>query len=158
VPLLDALSVGDIPGAFAVVEDSLTHLGHPSVLAAQITALLRDLLVLRAGGTLSVEGPALDARRALATRLEAERILGALRLLWDLKTRTRPSEDPRGSLDVAVALVGEIFMRGKQATIPAQRPMVQEVPVVEHTAVQSAPEVEEPKQSEPQRLSLADLK
>lgn len=146
--ILDALSLGRQDHAFATLEAALATVGHPSVVVEQMTQTLKDLHILRVGGSVQAVGDALETRRALVVRLEAERVLGAMKILWDLKTRIRPTDDPRGSLDLAVALVGEVFMRGKN--LPAA-PVAVPVP----TPVAPAPAEAAPA---PRRLSLADMK
>lgn len=143
--ILAALVEGRTDIAFDRLDAALGTVGHPSVVTEQITRTMRDLLVLRSGGSLSVEGSALEERKILAVRLEAERILAGIKILWDLKTKVRPSEDPRGSLDLAVALLGEVFMRGRSVPLPyVPEPAPAPVPA---PSPEPAP-----------RLSLADLK
>lgn len=147
--ILTLLYQAQIPEAYALVDQALAVVGHPAVIVEQLTRCLRDLLVLRAGGTLPDTGEGLDQRRALASHLEAERVMAAIKILWDLKTKIRPADDPRGSLDLAVALIGEVFLRGR--AVPMVQVAAPTVPAPE-SAETPAP------QSEPRRLTLADLK
>lgn len=167
--VLDALSCGRMDLAFKELDTAVFATGHPSVVAGQITAVLRDLLVLRAGGSLALEGNVLATRQMLATRCEADRLLGAIRICWDLKTRVAPTEDSRAALDLAVALIGEVFTRGHPAhtpvvsAVPARvQPPVAPPPLPVPSAVSTAPTpvlapapvaLPEP----PRRLTLAEL-
>lgn len=148
--VLDALSKGQVSDAFAIVDEVLSWIGHPSVLVEQMTRCLRDLLILRAGGSPALGEDALDYLRALATWLEADRILAAIKILWDLKTRIRPTDDPRGSLDLAVALIGEVFLRGRQV----ERSLVAVQPASVPTPVDST---EEPEPTPSRRMSLSEM-
>lgn len=147
--VLDALWRGSLAEAFDLVDAALSVVGHPVVLSEQLTRCLRDLLVLRAGGSLPDTGEGLDQRRALVGHLSADRILAAIKILWDLKTRVRATDDPRGSLDMAVALIGEIFLRGREPMVQTRTPAPVAAPAPS-TAPTAAP-------SEPRRLTLADL-
>lgn len=86
--LLAACLSGNHDVIFSTLDLLLTRI-NPVEINDQLVRCLRDVLVLRAGGTLAVAGSGFDARKALAQRLEPERIFAATRLLWDLKTRIR---------------------------------------------------------------------
>lgn len=144
--ILDALSVGAYDRAFDLLDDALHTTGHPSVVMSQITACLRDLLVLRAGGQITRVGAELDLRIALSTRIEGDRLLAASKILWDLKTKIRETDDPFGSTSLALTLVGEVFMRGRTAPVVRPAPVVQAPPVPVET-----------KTEEPRRLTLAEM-
>lgn len=146
--LLAALSTGDPANFFAVLDQQLATVGDPAQISADLTACIRDLMIIRAGGVLSVTGASYESRRELALRLEQERLLAAIRVLWELKTRIRRTEDPRGNLELALILISEAFSRGKNlpsasASQPAPAPHVQAP-----AEVNSVP---------PKKLSLADL-
>lgn len=142
--LLTCLAQGDYSKAFAVVERAMAFLSSPATLAAQLTASLRDLLILKVGGTTPRTGKQAQLLHALVSELEAERIVAAMSILWDARTKLRPAEDPRGSLDLAVTLVGEMFTRGRQVTpsVPVPAPAVAAL--------------EPPK--EPKKVSLGDMR
>lgn len=125
--LLLRITTGDQSMIFPELDSQLRSIGDPSRIVAQMTRVLRDLLVMRSGGSLEVSGPAMVARLALAQKIEPDRILSALKVLWDFKTKIRPADDPRGSLDIVVVLLTEIFTRGKSlpqkpATPPTPAP------------------------------------
>lgn len=112
--LISSLMSGEPAIFFGVLDRQLTTVGNPSQIAAELVSCIRDLFIVRSGGELSVTGSSFEARRELALRLEPERLLGAIRILWELKTRVRGTEDPRGNLELALILVAEVFSRGKQ--------------------------------------------
>jgi len=147
VPVLTALALGHTADAFAQVDDALSQVGHPHVLVEQITRTLRDLMVLSVGGSVPYVADALDSRKTLIARLGTERVIAAAKVLWDMKTRIRPTDDPRGSLDLALVLLVEMFARGR--TAPSAAPAVPAAPVVPPTPPEAAPA--------PRRLSLADM-
>ena len=99
--------------------------------------------MLKSSGQLGVTGTALESRKELARMIEQERLLFAIRTLWDLKTKLRVSDDPRGNLELAVILIAEAFTRGKAPRQPQPPQQVAEAPAV---SAQPA-----------QKLSLSDL-
>lgn len=120
--IVAAMVAGDGARALEVLDEELQVVGHPSVVAAQITRLFRDLFVLRGGGRLSVTGSALEARERLASVIDVDRLYAAIKTMWDLKTRTRSTDDPRGNLESATILVNEVLNRGRSpvATNPVK--------------------------------------
>jgi len=136
--VLKAAALGNHDILFKTVDKALSLVGDPRYLAAQLIETLKDLMVLRAGGSLQVDSKALELRQSLNQALEPERIFQALKLLWDLKTKVRPSEEPRSSFDLAIMLMSELFTRGKQP--PA------------------APSPQQPKPEESKTVSFAELK
>ena len=141
--LLAALTTGDHGHIFALLESQLSTIGSPAVIQSELVATIRDLFVLKSSGQLGVTGTALESRKELARMIEQERLLFAIRTLWDLKTKLRVSDDPRGNLELAVILIAEAFTRGKAPRQPQPPQQVAEAP-----AVPAQPA---------QKLSLSDL-
>lgn len=141
--LLHALTTGDHGHIFALLESQLSTIASPSQIQVELVSTIRDLFILKSGGELGITGTAYESRKELARMIEQERLLFAVRTLWDLKTKLRASDDPRGNLELALILVAEAFTRGK---VPRSAP-ASPAPV-------AAP-APEPKPA--QRLSLADL-
>lgn len=126
--LLLYVSTGDASQIFPQLDAELQITGDPHRIVSQMTRVLRDLLVLRSGGTVEASGRALEARIELNQKLEPERVLGALKVLWDFKTKIRATDDPRGSLDIVLVLLSEVFTKGKNlppAKTPAPTPPAQ---------------------------------
>lgn len=144
--VMEALAAARLAEAFALVDRALSGLSSPAVLVDQIVHLLRDLLVLRAGGTLPDDGAALEAKKFLAVTLSASHIIGAMHLCWDHKTRIRVHDDPVGTVNLLVSLIGNVVLQGRVPTSP--RPALPEVP-------QPTPEPEPV--PEAKRLSFEEL-
>ncbi len=142
--LLAALMVGNHEKIFEVLDDQLATIGSPSQITSELVSTLRDLFVLKAGGTLQVTGAAYDSRRELSLRLEQERLLFAVKTLWEVKTRIRGADDPRGTLELALILISEAFTRGKTSSAPMQDPPTP-VPVQDEV------------RKTPRKLSFAEL-
>jgi DNA polymerase-3 subunit gamma/tau len=141
--ILAALLTGNSEHIFTVLDQQLRRVGNPLTISTQLSRVLKELLILRSGGSVKYWGSALDSRKELASRLETERIFAAARILWDLKTKVRVSNDARENLELALILVSEIFSRGKTESVPTPAPSAL-TPAVEPTA--------------PKKLSLADLR
>lgn len=141
--LVLAMLSGDHAHVFQVADDLAQRVPDPYRLAAQVTNVLKDVLVLKAGG--SVTGRSADVLKTIALHLEAERIVAGMKMLWDLRTRVKASTDPRGNLDLALTLITDIFTQGRQLVQPKATFKKIEQPV-------SAPTPEESR-----RLTLAEL-
>ena len=139
--LVAALMTGNSAHIFTEVEVLLKVTTDPSSVSSKLISCLRDLLILSSGGEIVGTGTGIEKRKELTLRLEPERILAALKLLWDLKTKIRSSTDARSNLDLALILVAEVFTRGKEAVLPVKK-----------SPVQVSPQPEAPR-----RLSLAEL-
>jgi len=143
--LILALMTGDHSHIFQVTDDLSQRVPDPQRLAAMLTRTLRDVLVLKAGGTVDASEEGKEKRKSIATHLEPERVVGAMKMLWDLRTRVRQSPDPRGNLDLVLVLVAEIFNNGRKVSNP-------KVAVPSSKPVDSAPVPQEAR-----RLTLAEL-
>jgi DNA polymerase-3 subunit gamma/tau len=144
--LVVSMLSGDHARVFQVADDLSQRVPDPNRLASSVAGVLKDVLILKSGGTVDAKPEDLDRLKTIALHLESERIVAGLKMLWDLRTRVRSSTDPRGNLDLALALITDIFTRGRQ---PLQ------VKKVERT--EKVAPVVAPTQEEPRRLTLAEL-
>lgn len=147
--LVMALASGSEAQVFTVLDKLLDATGNPNHIYTEVIRVLRDILVIRSGGTLQIEGAGFEARRELALRLEKERVLAALNILWQIKTRIRGTENPRINLELALILVAEVFTRGKALAAP----QVQTPPLV---SAATTP-VSDPVAVAPRKLTLAEM-
>lgn len=111
--IVSAALAGDIAGVYAALDTVMMSVGDASVVATGIVRCLRDMLVLRSGGVLAVAGTSLEARRELSLRVGPDRVVAAMRMLWDIRTRMRAADDPKSNLELALALITDVFARGK---------------------------------------------
>ena len=114
VPLVQAMTQGDYPGMYGALDDAIAQAGEPGAVTGKLVDVLADLLVLRSGGTLTAQGAPLEARKALAARLDTPKLTAAMRVLWDLQTRVRV-EDRRAGLKLACVVVAEKLCPPKPA-------------------------------------------
>lgn len=105
--LVTAMVAGDKPRTFELLDAQLLMTGDANAVTNGIVKCLRDVVVLKSGGTIVRQGAALDARRLLAARVDAEKVYAAMRVLWQLKVAIRGGDDPRACMTLAAVLVGE---------------------------------------------------
>jgi DNA polymerase-3 subunit gamma/tau len=108
-----------VSGRLGLVHDRLEELmcdvGDSAFITSKIVRCLRDILVLHTGGTtVTAQGEALLARKALASRLTDAQVIGAMRVIWDLQ-KVRVGNDPRMLLDLAATMVTEVVAPQRQA-------------------------------------------
>lgn len=103
--IVSALAAGNAARLFGLVENVLTQTGDCVAVASGLVSCLRDLLVLSAGGTVAALGDALAGRKALAAYLPDDRVVAALRVLWEL--RRTSGTDSRSGLDLALVMCME---------------------------------------------------
>jgi DNA polymerase III gamma/tau subunit len=143
--ILTAMVEGDLEMVLQRTSDAADAVGVPSVVLARLIRALRDVIVLRAGGVLN---PPNEPLRDLALRIPNERVLAALRTLWDARTRLRSLTDPRQDLDLVVILVTQVL---DMSTGP-EKPLTAAPEPAPEPAHQATPEP-----STDRRVTLADL-
>lgn len=137
--LLATMMTGDHARIFDVLDDQLSRVASVSQITADLIALIRDLFVLKAGGVLP-EGQRFEVRKQLASRIDQDRLLLCIKVLWETRTKLRQAEDPTGNLTLSLILMSDALARGNPARhVP---------PTVSST--------ETPKPA-PRKLSLADM-
>lgn len=141
VTLLRAMLTGNFAAMSAELEDQINTSANPYRISNNLVRTLSDLLVLRSGGSTDHVGPAESDRREIAYLLSQERIVAAMKVLWDLKTKVKSSSSPAMDVRLAMTLVCDVLTAGRQqaASVPAQ-------------PVPASPVVESPK-----KMSLSDM-
>jgi DNA polymerase-3 subunit gamma/tau len=109
------LSTGDPSRYFKLLDETLRSNGNPTVIYEAMVNTIRDLMVLKAGGSLSVVGPLLEHRKLLSAGLDAEQMISAMKVLWDLKTRLKFHESNPSNIALALVLLAEV-LGGNRAT------------------------------------------
>lgn len=120
--LLGALIAADTAAAYQIADEVICRSGDTHALIRSLVQVLKELLILQAGGDITRLGDALSARRDLAQRTTSSAVVAAMTVLWDLTTKTRPG-NPRSAVDLALALLAESFRRTRpQPAGPAPQP------------------------------------
>ena len=116
--ILSLLLNGDLPGAFAHLDDMLTRVADPRTVVSDLISVLRDVLVLRCDGDITKTGAARARRQNLALAMEPAAATAALaKVLWPLAVTSRV-DDSRATLELAVVMLAEVF----KATNPTRQP------------------------------------
>lgn len=119
-PLILAACVsGDFDKVFAVTDAAMDALGGPTAVHTALVGCLRDLLVLRAGGSLRTPQ---EGRRRLALAVDPERVIIACKVMWEIRTKVR-EDDPRGNLELALVLITEVLSAGREDPKPVPPPL-----------------------------------
>lgn len=106
--MLDRLVAGDIPAAFARLEEALRQAGDAAGLLADAIHVLCDVIVIQCGGEVHKNGVALAARQNLALALDNTTVVAAMQIIWKLQTQVR-LDDSRATLELALVMLGEVF-------------------------------------------------
>lgn len=115
-----------IPELLDLTREAVAALGTAQAVADQIVACLRDVLVLRVGGKLTGLSELPIQRRAhLARVLDSNAVFAALKLMWDLRTKTRVGEDSRLALELAVVLLCDVLGSRKPEQTPVNQRAVE---------------------------------
>lgn len=104
--LLTAAAQGNHAALFAELDKVLLSHGDYTQITASLVSCLRDVLVLGAGGEVTAQGEALAVRQRLAHSVESRRVVGAMRVLWDMQVRVR-TEDKRAGLELVAVMVAD---------------------------------------------------
>ncbi len=105
--LLAVIATGDHARIFPAVEQVMSGIAEPGTVVAALAETLADILTLRAGGTLTHTGAALDIRKGLAETISTHDAVEAIRLLWDLTARAAKADHARAALTMAVTLIAD---------------------------------------------------
>lgn len=112
IHILQAMLTDDYSKIFNSLDKAVAGSGNLGNVGSELTAAVRDLLVLHSGGELEVQGEALLIRQELAKHISAATAVALIRLLWDLKTKVRVAESTRAHLDLTVTMMTEtLFQR-----------------------------------------------
>ncbi len=117
--IVAALLAGNPAATYAAVNEALTRTADPHTVVNALTGVFRDICILRAGGEPAAYGPSLLVRQQFAAAVHPGTAFAAMKILWDLKTKIRAGEDPRSILDLAIAMLHEVFAPSTAATGPA---------------------------------------
>lgn len=127
-----------IPEILTTLDKALARTSMPQDITEHVLGVLRDLLILKSGG--SVGEVSADLKN-IVPRVSRDELVILCRVLWDLKTKIKSSEDPRGNLQLAVVLMHETLNRMRGVVTP------QHVQTVETLS-----------QKEPKKLTLAEMR
>lgn len=112
--LLAALLKGDRAVLFDVLEEALRQTRDARVVTDELARTISDIFVLQAGGEVHRSTQAVARREKLAKAVSGDDLLEAVRVLWDLKTKIRHSDDPRTFLSMALVIMTDKFSSSRK--------------------------------------------
>jgi len=116
VELLRAALGNDHAMGSKVIEDQFYRTGDAATMVNDLVLLVRDLLICRSGGDLhGLTQLEEDERRELATRVSTGQLVSVIKVLWDLKARTRAVDnDQRAAMEMAFVLITDTLNKVTQ--------------------------------------------
>lgn len=140
VPIMWCAIRGDHAEGYRLIGEHFARTGEAAGMVADLSKLVSELLIIRSEGQPRVGSEAaLEERVEMARAVTTPRLVKAVEVLWELKSRTRATEnDQRSSMEMGFALIAEAM---RDTSIQrAQEP---------------SPTILTPKRSE--KVSLADI-
>lgn len=117
--LLEAAIAGDHVRGSEVIEEHFHRVGDASSMVNDLTMLVTDLLVVRSGGrSRRPTAEERDAREALSRRVTTEKLVAVIRVLWDLRGRTRMLDwDQRAAMEMAFVMMTDAIREASAVPI-----------------------------------------
>lgn len=136
--LLWAALRGDHAEGYRLVAENFNRTGEAAGMVADLSRLVSELLVIKSQGRPDYPEEALAERAELAQAVSADALVQVIEILWDLRSRTRTTEnDQRSSMEMAFALIARLL-----------KPSIVEEPVRQPILPAG----------DPQAMSLADIR
>lgn len=106
VDLLRAAAIGDSAKGFRLIEEHFYRSGEAAQLVNDMTARVRDGIILAEGAGDVLSETRLKDLEGLATLLPKEKLVIIMRVLWELKTKVRHvDDDQRSAMEMAFVLI-----------------------------------------------------
>jgi DNA polymerase-3 subunit gamma/tau len=120
--LLKAAIRGDLIGGSRIIEQQFRRTGDAVEMTSQLVLLVRDLLILKAGGTPDASKEQIDSRKLLAGEVDQIALTRTIAVLWDLRNRVKALDfDQRASMEMAFVLITEALKTRAQAAPMPQK-------------------------------------
>lgn len=116
--LLRRMALSDFPGVFAMLENEIARIGDPAYVSSHLIDCLAEMLSLANGGEIDRVGSQLLVRQQLLPLLSTDRIMKAMEVLWDLKTRTSLSDNTTAALTLSCVMIMRAVGERRQAPTP----------------------------------------
>jgi DNA polymerase-3 subunit gamma/tau len=101
---------GDKHTVMLLAGDAVARTGDANYLISDLLELLRDLVILKAGGIPPCLPAQLDERKSLAYAADSAGLIGALRVLWASRDKVRTDTDQLTAAQVTCALVADALV------------------------------------------------
>lgn len=122
VPLMWSAIRGDYAEGARLVREHFSRTGEAAGMVANMSRLVTDLLVIKSDGRpKEYVGAALEERVDMAQAVSAEALVRVCEVLWELRSRTRATEnDQRSSMEMGFALIANTVR--PQRSTPEEEP------------------------------------
>lgn len=125
--LFKAAVHGDLVKGSSLIEQQYRNTGEILGMVDQFTLLVRDLLIIKAGGVPEIGKETYQSRQQLASEVDTNSLTRVVAVLWDLRGRVKSFEfDQRAAMEMAFVLIMETLKPKVQTVIvgaPVQRPV-----------------------------------
>jgi DNA polymerase-3 subunit gamma/tau len=122
VPLFTAALDGDYARGMKIIDDYFYRSGDATEMVNELIGVMRDVLVVLVGAEPDRDATALSERRGLAERVTVDRLVAAVRTLWELKARTRTADDAhRAQMEMAFVILAEAIAEHPIETVEEVR-------------------------------------
>lgn len=98
---------GDIGSVMLLASDAIVKTGDAGYLVADLTELLRDLIILKAKGVPPCLPSQLEERKNLSYAVDVTRLTAAIKVLWSAQERVRNDIDQLTSAQIVCTLVAD---------------------------------------------------
>ena len=92
VSVLRAMLTGRHSTAFTEVDRMVTAIGNTNDVVDSLIDLLKELVVFKSGGIVTVQGDDLRSIEELSAKIDIQKAVTALRVLWDAKIKIRGND------------------------------------------------------------------
>ncbi len=108
VPIMWSAIRGDYTEGYRLLTEHFSRTGDASSLVADLTRLASDLLVIKSEGRPDYGEAELEERVDMAQAVTVSRLISVIKVLWDLRARTRATEnDQFSSMEMGFALIAD---------------------------------------------------
>lgn len=91
--------------AFMEVDKALAQLGNPNEVVDVLIEAVKDIVIIKSGGTTALQGEDLNALEELAGRVDVKKAVAALRALWDARIKIRGTSQSSSILYLLITAV-----------------------------------------------------
>ena len=92
VSILRSMLTGRHSAAFSEADRMLEAVGSVPDIVDSLIEILKNIVILKAGGLIPAQGDDLSTLESLAQRTEQKKVVAALRALWDTKIKIRSND------------------------------------------------------------------
>lgn len=117
VDIVKASLNGDTSSVLLLASDSISKTGDAGYLVADLTELLRDLIILKGSGTPPCLPSQLAARTELAYRCDSFKLVAAIRVLWSARDRVRSDTDQLTTAQIICVLLADALKPAVQDSV-----------------------------------------